>query len=184
MSDNATFKRAFREVVGIEGKYSNDPSDSGGETMWGITKATARANGYTGPMSVMALEEAERIYKAEYWDRLGLDAIAGISPGVASEVFEQGVNMGVDRAGRNLQNALNVLNRAGSDYPDLTVDGKPGPATARALYQLQFKRGPNGITALLRALNVLQGAFYIDLATRREKDERFVMGWLLNRVAA
>jgi len=35
---------------------------------------------------------------------------------------------------------------------------------------------------LCRALNCLQGAYYIELAERREKDERFVYGWLKNRV--
>ncbi len=34
----------------------------------------------------------------------------------------------------------------------------------------------------LRALNALQGAFYVELAERRAKDEAFVYGWLLNRV--
>ena len=33
-----------------------------------------------------------------------------------------------------------------------------------------------------RALNCLQGAFYIELTERRQKDERFAYGWLLNRV--
>ena len=36
--------------------------------------------------------------------------------------------------------------------------------------------------ALVRALNCLQGAFYVELAERREKDERFVYGWLKHRV--
>ncbi|BBL73191.1 glycoside hydrolase family 108 protein [Methylomagnum ishizawai] len=178
------FQDAFREVVGIEGRYSDNPADSGGETMWGITAATARAAGYAGPMRSMPPAEARRIYKAGFWDRLGLDAIAAVSAHVAREVFEQGVNMGLDRAGRNLQTVLNVLNRAGSDYPDLAVDGRVGPATVRAVSELRRTRGADGIAALIRGLNAQQGAFYIDLASRRGKDEAFVMGWLLNRVAA
>jgi len=35
---------------------------------------------------------------------------------------------------------------------------------------------------MVLALNCLQGAFYVELAEKREKDERFVYGWLLNRV--
>lgn len=178
------FQRAFREVVGIEGKYSNDPADSGGETMWGITIAVAREAGYTGPMRSMPLSEAQRIYRAKFWNLLRLDDVAKVSADAALEVFEQAVNMGLDRAGRNLQRSINVMNRAGTDYPDITVDGRVGPGTIRALTELQAKRGANGIKALVRALNTLQGAFYIDLAERREKDERFVAGWLLNRVAA
>ncbi|SMF94590.1 Predicted Peptidoglycan domain-containing protein [Methylomagnum ishizawai] len=177
------FLRAFREVVGIEGRYSNHPADSGGETLYGITLATARAAGYSGPMKLMPLSEARRIYKREFWDKLNLDAIADTSPEVALEVFEQGVNMGIARAGRNLQSALNVLNRAGIDYPDVSVDGKVGPVTARALFGLSQRRKTDGLKALCRALNVQQGAFYLELAGRREKDESFVLGWLLNRVA-
>ena len=33
-------------------------------------------------------------------------------------------------------------------------------------------------------LNCLQGAYYVDLAERREKDQRFMYGWLTHRVAA
>lgn len=178
------FQKAFREVIGVEGGYVNDPADSGGETNWGITVAVAREAGYTGSMRSMPLAEAQRIYKARFWDSLRLEAIAAISPAVALEVFEQAVNMGLDRAGRHLQRAINVLNRAGSDYPDIAVDGKPGPRTVTALNQLRTKRGEMGMKALVRALNLYQGAFYLDLAEKREKDEKFVMGWLLNRVAA
>ncbi|MGJ3625940.1 glycosyl hydrolase 108 family protein [Sphingomonas sp. MMS24-JH45] len=39
----------IEEVLANEGGYANDPRDAGGETMFGITKAVARADGYTGP---------------------------------------------------------------------------------------------------------------------------------------
>ena len=41
----------------------------------------------------------------------------------------------------------------------------------------------DGEVVLVRALNSLQGAFYVELAEKRQKDEAFVYGWLLNRVA-
>jgi lysozyme family protein len=43
------FDREFEKLIDVEGGYTNNPDDSGGETMWGVTIAVARRNGYTGP---------------------------------------------------------------------------------------------------------------------------------------
>ena len=56
------FNRAFTELLGNEGGYSNNPNDPGGETNWGITLAVARANGYVGAMKDMDQSFAKRIY--------------------------------------------------------------------------------------------------------------------------
>lgn len=177
-----SFESAFDKVIGVEGTYSNNPADSGGETMWGITVAVARAAGYEGDMRRMPKEVARGIYRERYWRPMGCEDIAGFAPAIAEEIFEQAVNMGLNRAGTHLQRALNVLNRAGSDYPDVVVDGDVGGKTVRALYQFVWRRKDEGVKVFLKALNVLQGAFYLDLATRREKDEAFVYGWLRARV--
>jgi len=54
-----------------------------------------------------------------------------------------------------------------------------GPATMNALNRFLIHHDEY---LLLRALNCLQGSFYIELAERREKDERFIKGWLVHRV--
>ena len=56
------------------------------------------------------------------------------------------------------------------------------------LQQLDFAQGglaldEAGEHVMLRALNCLQGAFYINLSRSRQKDETFLYGWLDNRVA-
>ncbi|KQU81624.1 MULTISPECIES: putative peptidoglycan-binding domain-containing protein [unclassified Rhizobacter] len=84
--------------------------------------------------------------------------------------------------GTFLQRALNVLNMEGTWYPDVQADGRIGPMTIAALREYMRRRGAGGQVVLLRALNALQGAFYVELAERRAKDEAFVYGWLLNRV--
>lgn len=171
------------EVIGKEGGYVNDPRDSGGETIWGITKDTARRYGYTKAMVVMPRSTAVSIYRARYWTGPGFDKVAAISEAVAAELFDTGVNMGINRAGEFLQRALNALNNGAKHYPDIGEDGEVGPATRRALTAYLDRRGSQGEVVLLRALNALQGTFYLDLAARRPKDEAFVYGWLLNRVA-
>ena len=177
-----SFDNAVAKVLALEGGHTNDISDSGGETNWGVTEAVARAFGYVGPMRDMTRDQAKAIYRARYWDSMLLDRMQALSPQVAEEMFDTGVNQGVERAGEFLQRALNALNRNGTLYRDTKVDGRVGPMTLAALREYLAQRGNEGVTVLLRALNALQGAFYIELAEAREKDEKYVYGWLLNRV--
>ena len=43
-------------------------------------------------------------------------------------------------------------------------------------------RGRNGEAVLLKAMEALQGARYIDLAECRPANEAFLYGWLANRI--
>lgn len=174
---------AIEKVLGHEGGYVNDPKDSGGETNWGITIAVARAYGFTGPMRAMTREQAKAIYLAKFWHSQRLDQIADISFAVAFEIFDTGVNQGEAAGAKYFQRALNVLNKNGSMYPDTEVDGRIGAMTVAAFKEYARQRGTEGSTVMLRALNALQGAFYIALAEQRAKDEAFVYGWLNNRVS-
>ncbi len=170
-------------LIGREGRYSNHASDSGGETMWGITKETARRYGYDGPMISMPRETAYRIYRQRYLIGPGFDLVYEVSPKIAEELFDTGVNAGQPVASIFLQIALNAFNRQGRDYADILEDGDVGPATIRALKALLAKRGRDGETVLFRALNAQQGSKYLALARARPKDEDFAFGWFLNRVA-
>lgn len=172
-------ERIINEIIRVEGGYVNDPSDSGGETNFGITVAVARANGYNGRMDCMPRDVAFGIYLAKYWDAVKGDDLAKLSEHVAEEVVDTSVNMGPGRAGKFLQRALNALNNQAKLYLDLVVDGAIGPATVSALRGYLAERSEE---TLVKALNCLQGAYYITLAERREKDERFVYGWFKNRV--
>ncbi len=166
-------------IIKVEGGYSNDPNDSGGETMYGITKAVALKYGYTGPMKDMPREVAYNIYLDGYWNINKLSEIEALSPKIAEEMADTGVNQGVGTAAKYLQRSLNVLNNQGKLYPDLTVDGSIGPATIKALETYLKTRDE---IVMLRMLNSLQGAGYVNLAEKREKDESFIYGWFMNRV--
>ena len=164
-------------ILGHEGGYVNDPKDSGGETNWGITKATARQYGYNGAMASLSKNEAIRIYDALFWEPMQLDEIARHSPALAYVLFDLGVNAGVGRASRYLQRCLNVLNNQAQHYADLVVDGDIGAATMRAFKAYYERRGAKGLRIIAGMVKAMQMNHYITLAERREKDEKFVYGW-------
>ena len=176
-----SFQNALAATLKHEGGFSNHPNDRGGATRFGITESVARRFGYVGSMTDYPKEEAERVYKLQYWDTLNLDEIDAISEDISQELFDTGVNMGIGRAGMFLQRALNVLNRGQTDYPDLTVDGVIGPATIHSLRSYIARRKAQGELVLMRALDGLQRAAYIEIAEKNKTQESFVFGWLLQR---
>jgi len=169
-------------VIDREGRYVNHPADRGGPTCWGITQAVARAEGYGGAMRDLPRDAAAAIYRRLYWQRPGFDRVARRARAIAAELFDTGVNMGCGTATGFLQRALNALNRAARDYPDIAVDREIGPRTLAALDAFLRVRGASGETVLLRAIEALQGERYIALAERRPSQEAFLYGWLANRI--
>jgi lysozyme family protein len=169
-------------VIGREGGYSNHPADKGGPTRWGITEAVARAHGYAGDMRGFPRPEAVIIYRVLYWERPGLDRVAEHAPKLAAELFDTGVNMGPAVATGFLRRALNALNRGATDYPDVATSGNVDDALVTALAAFLVRRGRAGESVLLKAVEALQGARYLDIAERRPANEAFVYGWLANRL--
>jgi lysozyme family protein len=175
---NENFNKAFEEVIGIEGGYSDDKNDSGGETNFGITKKVAEANGYTGSMKDIPMEKVKEIYYKGYWLPNKLDQIDDLE--LTMEIFEQSVNMGNKRPAVWLQENLNALNDTGKKWNDITEDGNIGSGTITAINSCLSST--NGKKRLMKLMNICQGIFYRDLVRKREKDERFLGGWLDNRV--
>lgn len=174
----SNIEKMLDAVIGREGGYVNDPRDAGGETIWGITVGTARANGYQTAMRSMTRDQAKDIYRKQYWLRPGFDRIEAIFPRVADEMFDTGINMGPAKAGEFLQRALNVLTGA-----ILTVDGRVGPATLKALDSYRAARGrQDGEEVLVRVLDGLQVARYVELVERRAQNGAFIFGWIRARI--
>lgn len=179
-----TIEKIIDDVLAAEGGYSNHPHDGGGETMYGITAAVARAAGYKGAMKSLPKETARQIYYQQYVVAPKFDQLLRYSHAIAAEVVDTGVNMGVLVAGKFLQRALNALNDDGKLFADLLEDGDVGAKTRSALEKyLAHRRASDGERVLLLALNVLQGARYIELSQANKKNEAFVFGWLRARVA-
>ena len=113
------FDEAFERLLGNEGGYANDPRDPGGETMWGITRRVALANGYAGPMREMTQAQAKAIYLARYWGPAHIDLLPDE---LRFHVFDAAVNSGVGQAVRWMQRAVGAVD-----------DGVVGPETLGAL---------------------------------------------------
>lgn len=162
----SNFETAFENVIGLEGGYSNDPDDPGGETKWGISK---RSYPHLN-IAALTLEEAKQIYWLDFWNRMLLNMI--LDNDIAEELFEQGVNLGRNQAVIHAQMAVGMVGRA------VEVDGWIGPQTIGAL---------NGIRAdrkfpLMKCLNGYQFMRYLTIVENNPKQKKFFVGWL-RRVA-
>lgn len=145
------FDQAFQDLLGNEGKYSNDPADPGGETMWGITEAVARENGYMGAMAEMDVGVAKAIYARKYW----LPVYDTLAYPLAFQLFDATVNSGAGQAVRWLQRAVGVAD-----------DGKFGPVTTRAVEAQSIER-------TIALFNAERLQFMTDLSTWKA----FSKGW-------
>ena len=103
----------FEKVILAQGGYVNDPDDAGGETYLCISrKNNPKWDGWISidqlkkhhPKDFKKLlkqtpeltDKAKRLYKENYWDVLELDDIP--SQGIAHQLFDTAVNMGVSFA--------------------------------------------------------------------------------------
>lgn len=179
-----TVDQIIDELIGREGGYSDHPSDRGGPTRWGVTEQVARAYGYQGNMNVFPRAAAIEIYRKRYWEEPGFARVAEIFPDAAIELFDTGVNMGQAVAARFLQRSLNCLNRGGAGWPDIKVDGAIGTMTLDACKRFKAQRGALSQAVLLRCLNGLQLARYVEITEARAANEDFFFGWVANRIGA
>ena len=175
-------QKLIDQIIKTEGGYVNDPTDRGGETNFGITVAVARANGYHGSMRDMPVEVARSIYEKRYIIGPGFDQVGKLSTMVGEELVDTGVNMGQTTAAKFLQRALNLFTN-GAGYEILSVDGDLGPATLAALKRyLDYRKG-EGEKVLVKTLNILQGARYIDICTENLSQKKYIYGWISNRIS-
>jgi lysozyme family protein len=99
------FNRAFDLLITHEGGFSNHPDDPGGATMYGVTEAVARANGYTGAMRDLTLDFAKSVYRKMYWDACRCDQMPDV---IRYPLFDGAVNSGPRQAIKWLQAAAGV----------------------------------------------------------------------------
>jgi putative secretion activating protein len=159
------FERIFDYLLKVEGGYTNDKNDKGGETTWGITKEEARDFGYKGDMRDMPLSIARDIYDKKYYHKNGLDILK--SDKIALSVCDFIVNSGAWGA-KKAQAALNELGF------DLRVDGILGEKSLAALNEVDEAK-------FLEKYHDLQRRFYRVIVANKPSQKVFLKGWL-NRV--
>lgn len=120
----AKFDIEFEKIILVEGGYSCDPDDAGGETYLGISR---KAHPYWGGWKIIdkikkqygtknitkRLKEndeltylAKNIYKNDYWNIFELDDIP--SQDIAHQMFDTAVNCGASRAIRIAQQVIGM----------------------------------------------------------------------------
>lgn len=165
-------------VFAVEGGYSNNPADPGGETNHGVTVQVARDAGYTGLMRELPKEFAQQIYARDYIERPNFHRVIAMSPAVGEKLVDAGVNAGPSRSARWFQQSLNHLSRGGTDFRLVAVDGQVGAQSLAAYQALKRKRGPVKACELtLKLFDVQQGAHYMSL-----NKPMFIVGWTDNRL--
>ena len=158
-----TFQQSLAFTLTEEGGWSDNPADSGGCTMHGITLMTYRR--FTGnysltPDDLRAIDPTmvATIYEQTFWTPLHCQELP---LGVDLMVFDAGANMGGGRSATLLQQQLGV-----------PADGAIGAQTVAAAV------GVDGVT-LIGHLALAQAAYYRSL----DNYNVFGQGWL-NRVHA
>ena len=119
----STFDPALRLLLRHEGGFVNHPSDPGGMTNLGVTKAVWEAHKGApvteADMRALTPEAVQPVYKARYWDAIQGDALPY---GLDYCIFDCSVNSGPGRAVKLLQYVLYTK-----------VDGVLGKHTLAAL---------------------------------------------------
>ena len=186
VNTNSLFPNAMEELLPIEGGYVNHRHDRGGATIWGVTEATARECGYTGPMNELTIEVAAECAYRHFWKPLGGDVIATKNDTVYAEfmtqLFFHGYHAGTVSAGRWFQECLNVFNRGERDYTDIRVDGRIGQQTLIAFNAFRARRGTPGAGVLSTCLEAKYTQRLLTLIERDPSQESFAYGWFSKRL--
>lgn len=183
-------KQAMSQILAHEGEWAFDPDDPGGRTwrgttqrdwgwlkMWGLLEKCME-NGAPN-VALLLPEELAQVdadvrlaFVHGYWARTKAPQLLNYS--IAVQLVDTAYHTGAHRAVSFLQRGLNVLNRAGTLYQDISVDGGVGkvqtlPALKRCL---DLGRGPH----LHFLFKSYRAAFYTELMESSEKREKY-LGW-------
>lgn len=173
------FLPAVEVVFHHEGNFANDPRDSGGPTMMGVTLATMKDA--LGPKAdldgdgdvdlhdvrMLTREQAVEIYRTRYWLRPGFDRIPDL--GIATKALDVAVHAGPKVSVILLQRAINQA--LPSNFARIKDDGVLGRVSLSALAFCD----PD---IVLAAFASEQAGFYLRIIERDPKKLAFKDNWL------
>ena len=155
------FEAALKHVLASEGGYSDDPSDAGGPTKYGITQATLSAflgrQASVDEVKELTAEKVAPIYRQKYWDKMQLGRIT--SAKAAALLFDQGVNRG----------ALTVVKDAQA-VVGAAQDGDLGPVTAGLINSMK----PENFVREFLQVSQLK---YVGIVQANPTQVKFLKGW-------
>jgi len=153
---NEHFNKVFEFTLGMEGIYSNDPSDPGGETKYGISKKAFP----NLDIKNLTIKQAKEIYYKDYWVPASCDKLVLLGyPMLAKVIFDSSVNCGVSTAKKLVQMYLGI-----------TIDGVFGPQTFKAIKTQ---------TDLHISIGTIfeREDYYDEIQIKNEKLLKFEKGW-------
>lgn len=156
------------EIIRREGgdTETNDPSDSGGRTKFGISQKAHPEAWADGDVSY---PEARQIYEKVYILAEKFNLLQ--NEFLKHQVIDHGVPSGPDTAARMLQQVVGVK-----------ADGQIGPKTLEAIQNYPsgklFGVEVPGIVLLNLAFRDARMMHYATIAKKRPKDLKFLLGWL------
>ena len=152
-------------ILKWEGGFSNDPDDSGGATMKGITlntfKAYRKEKGLPVPtvndLKSISDKEWTAILKSKYWDPFKADEIK--SQAIANLIVGWGWGSGVVTAIKQVQKLLG-----------LTQDGVVGNVTLSVINNSAPEQ-------LFNKIWLARKDFFIDICINKPTQIKFLKGW-------
>lgn len=156
---HSDFNTIVEYTLKKEGGYVDDNVDKGGETNFGISKAS-HPN-----VNVKNLTKAEaiEIYRKKYWDGTNIDKIHDQK--IAQKLFDMSVLMGQKQAVILLQRALLASGR------DVLIDGDLGRITVRKTNECKNREG------LLWCFIGEIANYFRDVVQYDPSQKRFLDGW-------
>ncbi len=189
----ADFSFAYQATNQAEGKIlENNSADKGGETYWGLNRASDSnwlgwekidfmrlAQGFPQiAYQDVGLSTLHRLYcQQKYWYSIRGDEIKNQS--IADKLYDICFNEGIGEGIKFIQESINLLNFNANTkkpyIPDLAVDGIMGPVTLGAIQNFCAL----GMTDyIIKSLQVEQGSRYKDIVRGDSTQREFYKGWL------
>lgn len=158
----ANFELAVTKTLLREGgsKITRTSQDRGGVTKYGISQAAYPAVA----IEKLTEEDAKKIYKTDYWDKLYGDSIT--NQAIAEDLFDTAVNMGVKGAAKLAQLAM-----------DTTADGIVGPKTLGVLNEVDP-------AIFLPRFMLAKIARYAHICNSDPTQSKFLLGWINRTLGA